>query len=82
MSGLLRGDLKNRTEALARAIHSGQLTPNEVRAMDNRPAIEGGDNLFIQSGSVPVDVAAEGESAEENPYNTDDGDNEDGQTGE
>lgn len=57
MSGLLRGDFKSRMEGNAQAIQTGQLTPNEARQMENRPAKDGGDELYIQGANVPISEA-------------------------
>ncbi|EHK56828.1 phage portal protein [Allomesorhizobium alhagi] len=54
VDGLLRGDFKTRMEGNARAIQTGQLTPNEARAMDNRKAMPNGDDLLIQGATVPL----------------------------
>lgn len=54
LDGLQRGDFKSRTEALARSIMTGQLMPNEARALEGRPAAEGGDLLYIQQATVPL----------------------------
>lgn len=56
LDGLMRGDFKSRSEALARAIQTAQLTPNEARALDNRgksnnPAA---DQLLVQGATVPL----------------------------
>lgn len=55
VDGLLRGDYKTRMEGNARAIQTGQLAPNEARAMDNREPLAGGDVLLIQGATVPLD---------------------------
>jgi HK97 family phage portal protein len=57
VDGLERGDFQSRSEGLARQVASALLTPNEGRALDNRPAIEGGDRLYIQGGMVPIEMA-------------------------
>lgn len=54
LDGLQRGDFKTRTEGMARAIQTGQLTPNEARALDNRPPLPHGDVLYIQGATVPL----------------------------
>lgn len=54
VDGLLRGDYKTRMEGNSTAIQTGQLTPNEARKMENRPALEGGDQLYIQGATVPL----------------------------
>lgn len=57
MDGLVRGDIKSRMEALRAGINSGLRTPNEARALDNLPALPGGDELYIQSATVPLTMA-------------------------
>jgi HK97 family phage portal protein len=54
VDGLLRGDFKTRMEGHATAIQHGIETPNEARALENRPALEGGDSLLIQGATVPL----------------------------
>ncbi len=54
LDGLMRGDFKSRTEGYARAIQTAQMTPNEVRAKENRPALPHGDDLLIQGATVPL----------------------------
>lgn len=51
---LLRVDQKSRMEANQSAINSGQLTPNEARAMEGRGPIAGGDSLYLQGAMVPI----------------------------
>lgn len=55
LDGLLRGDYKTRMEGNSTGIQTGQLTPNEARALDNREPMPGGDVLFIQGATVPLD---------------------------
>jgi HK97 family phage portal protein len=55
LDGLLRGDYVTRMTGNSTAIQTGQLTPNEARAMDNREPLEGGDQLYIQGATVPLD---------------------------
>lgn len=54
LDGMLRGDLKSRIDAMARGIQTGQLTPNEARALDNRPPMPEGDKLYVQGATVPL----------------------------
>ncbi len=54
VDGLLRGDFKTRMEGHAMAIQNGIETPNEARAIENRPALTGGDDLMIQGATVPI----------------------------
>lgn len=55
LDGLLRGDLKTRSEALSRQVAAGLMTPNEGRALENRPPLAGGDALVIQGAMAPLD---------------------------
>ena len=63
---LLRGDLAGRFAAYRQATGGAWLTPNEVRALDNRPPVDGGDELIRQAGQadasapVPAAEAADG----------------------
>lgn len=54
VDGLQRGAFKDRTEALARAIMTGQLMPDEARALENRAPADGGDRLYVQQATVPL----------------------------
>jgi HK97 family phage portal protein len=60
LDGLQRGDFKSRTEAMARAILTGQLKPNEARSLEQRPPEEGGDQLYVQQATVPLVSAGVG----------------------
>lgn len=57
LDGLMRGDLVARMSALASAVQNALITPNEGRALDNRSAMPGGDKLFIQGATVPLESA-------------------------
>lgn len=59
LDGLQRGAFKERSEALARAIQTGQLTPNEARALEQRAPMEGGDRLYVQQATVPLTMAGQ-----------------------
>jgi HK97 family phage portal protein len=54
LDGLQRGDYLSRMEGTARAIGVGLMTPNEGRALDNRPPLDGGDDLMMQSATLPI----------------------------
>jgi HK97 family phage portal protein len=54
LDGLQRGDFKSRIEGLARAIQTAQMTPDEARALEERPALPNGDKLYIQGATVPL----------------------------
>lgn len=57
LDGIQRGDFKSRSDGLARAIQTGQLTPNEARALEERAPMAGGDKLYIQGATVPLEMA-------------------------
>lgn len=54
-AGLERGDIKTRYEAyriaLGRAGEQGWMTPNQIRRLENQPAIDGGDELNDGEGT-------------------------------
>jgi HK97 family phage portal protein len=54
LDGILRGDFLTRMNGLGQAVQNGLLTPNEGRALDNRPAMENGNKLYIQGATVPL----------------------------
>lgn len=56
VEGLLRGDFKTRMEGYALAIQWGIATPNEVRARENMPTIEGGDDRLVPLNMAPADL--------------------------
>lgn len=87
MDGLVRGDLKSRTEALARGINTAIYTPNEARSLMNLPADPEGDVLLIQGATIPLSKAGEApvqpapepeaEPKDETEPKNEDGENED-----
>lgn len=54
LDGLMRGDFKTRMDGLAAGIQNALLTPNEGRALENRPAKPNGDDLLVQGATVPL----------------------------
>ncbi len=70
---LLRADSKTRTQGYREAINSGQMTPNEARQLEGRPALEGGDQLLIQGAMIPILQA--GESRQSVPALPEEGEN-------
>ncbi len=64
LDGMMRGDMKTRAEVQARRIGVALLKPNEGRRQENLPPEPGGDKLYIQSGYIPLEMAAEGKGAE------------------
>lgn len=55
LDALLRGDFAARMNGYAQAIQNAILTPNEARDLENRPAMEGGDKLYINTASQSLD---------------------------
>lgn len=53
--GLLRGDLASRSESYQKQISSGMMTPNEGRALEDRPPLPGGDVLIFPTNHVPLE---------------------------
>jgi len=56
---MLRGDPKSRYEAYAVAIQNGFKTPNEVRALEEDPPLEGGDQLLLNGNMIPATKAGQ-----------------------
>lgn len=76
LDGILRGDFKTRMEGFAKAVSSGLITPNEARALDNRPPVEGGDVAYIQGAMMPLKTQQDAElvsSGDKNVTGGDDG---------
>ncbi|MED0676978.1 phage portal protein [Aneurinibacillus thermoaerophilus] len=55
INGLLRGDIKTRGDFYFKGIRSGWFTPNEVRAYEELPPVEGGDKLYMSRDLSPID---------------------------
>lgn len=51
---LLRADLVTRLEGYNKAVNSGQMTPNEARALEGRGAKPGGEFIYLNSTLVPA----------------------------
>lgn len=49
---LLRGDVAARFDALGKAVGAPWMTPDEARALENRPPIKGGNELVRQAGQT------------------------------
>lgn len=54
MDAYLRADAVAKAEALTKLIQFGLRTPNEARKLDNYEPKEGGDDIFMQSGTIPI----------------------------
>ncbi|ODS51366.1 MAG: phage portal protein [Agrobacterium sp. SCN 61-19] len=77
LDGLLRGDFKTRMEGLARAIQTAQMTPNEARALENRPkhANPDADNLLVQGATVTLGMQVTDGGGDQPPPDNDNTDN-------
>lgn len=54
---ILRADLKTQIETLSQAVASFIYTPNEARALLDKPSLPGGDKLLGNGASIPVELA-------------------------
>lgn len=57
VDALTRADIKTRYEAYRTGIQAGFLMPNEVRAWEELPAAEGGDQLLVNGTMTPIEEA-------------------------
>lgn len=62
LDSLLRGDSAARAAFYASGIQHAWLKPNEARAKEDLPPVEGGDQLFIQASMVPLSAAGQATS--------------------
>ena len=76
LDGLMRGDFKSRIEGIARAIQTAQLTPNEGRALENRPKHKNpaADELLVQGATVVLGKQPTKRNQPTTPKKTDNGD--------
>ena len=59
VNGLLRGDVKSRTDAYKTAITNGYMSINEVRQKENMNSIDGGDKHFMQMNMTTIEKIGE-----------------------
>jgi hypothetical protein len=65
-------------EGMTKAVQNALLTPNEGRALDNRPPLPNGDDLLIQGATVPLGSQPKpGEKPADPPAKPDDGETND-----
>lgn len=55
IGGLLRADTKTRGEFYFKGVRSALFKPNEIRAWEELPPVEGGDTLYISGDLYPID---------------------------
>jgi HK97 family phage portal protein len=58
VEGLLRGDIQARTAAYKAQFDMGAISPNEIRELENRNPIAGGDEYFVQLNLTTLKNAA------------------------
>ena len=52
---ILRTNTKEQMEAIATAVQNGIYTPNEGRSLLDQPPMEGGDVLYVNGNSIPLE---------------------------
>jgi HK97 family phage portal protein len=57
-------DANTQSALFASAVQNARMTPNEIRRKLNLPDMEGGDQLFIQSATIPISTAGQNSTAE------------------
>ena len=57
--GLMRPDLEQRMSAYAKGVLGGIYAPNEPRARENLPPVEGGDRVYMQRQNWPLELLGE-----------------------
>jgi len=65
--GMLRADFAARIAAYAKGIQGGVYAPNEVRAREGLPPVDGGDVVRVQAQNVPLSDAGADSAASEPP---------------
>lgn len=66
VNAILRADPKTRFEGYQIAIQSGFMTANEVRALEELEAKDGGDRLLINGNMMPIEMAGEAYKSKQN----------------
>lgn len=69
VENLMRMDPKTRAEVHEIGLRSGKLKPNEARAADNLPPVEGGDTPYLQQQNYSLAALAR-RDASEDPFKT------------
>ncbi len=61
IKGLMRGDMKSRSEFYRSLFNMSAISPNEIRALeDTNPSEDPNmDKYFVQSATIPVDIIDE-----------------------
>lgn len=69
LDGLFRMDPLSRAEIADKRIKAGTLKPNEARAADNLPPVEGGDACYLQQQNYSLSALAK-RDASDDPFGT------------
>ncbi len=69
LDGLLRGDIKTRSEAYKVFIQNGVMTPNEARGKEEMNPKEGGDNTWMPLNLAPIDQSGTNQKIESDEKN-------------
>ena len=56
LDAIARADLLTRAQASGEFVTKGQMTPNEARALEDKPPLPGGDRLYMQAQMVPLEM--------------------------
>lgn len=56
LNGLARADMKTRGDFYFKGIRSAWFTPNEIRALEERPPLPGGDKLYVSRDLIPIEM--------------------------
>jgi HK97 family phage portal protein len=59
VDSILRGDIKTRYEAYGIGVEKGFITPNEARALEEKPPLPGGDQLLFNGNVIPLIMAGQ-----------------------
>lgn len=59
VDAILRADIKTRYESYRTGVQGGFVTANEVRGLEEKEALPGGDKLLINGNMMPIEMAGE-----------------------
>lgn len=57
LRGLLRGDATARSQLYQTLFYAGSISRNEIRRLENLNPVDGGDDFFVQGGTVKISDA-------------------------
>lgn len=67
VNGMLRGDMKTRSEFYKGQFGIGAMCINDIREAENLNPVEGGDTYFVPSNMTPLELAVQGKVNSGNP---------------